>query len=100
MVDLTPIITAVLTLIFSLITAFLIPYIKTKVSAEQFATIKLWVQVAVQAAEMLYVGSGRGEEKKKYVLEFLNSKGFTLNAEEIENLIESAVLELKQSQVK
>lgn len=100
MVDLTPIVTAVLTLIFSLITAFLIPYIKTKVSAEQFATIKLWVQVAVQAAEMLYVGSGRGEEKKKYVIEFLNSKGFTLNAEEIENLIESAVLELKQSQVK
>ena len=100
MVDLTPIITTVLTLIFSLITAFLIPYIKTKVSAEQFATIKLWVQVAVQAAEMLYVGSGRGEEKKKYVIEFLNSKGFTLNAEEIEDLIESAVLELKQSQVK
>ena len=100
MVDLTPIITTVLTLIFSLITAFLIPYIKTKVSAEQFATIKLWVQVAVQAAEMLYVGSGRGEEKKKYVIEFLNSKGFTLNAEEIENLIESAVSELKQSQVK
>ena len=100
MVDLTPIITAVLTLIFSLITAFLIPYIKTKVSAEQFAAIKLWAQVAVQAAEMLYVGSGRGEEKKKYVIEFLNSKGFTLNAEEIENLIESAVLELKQSQVK
>lgn len=100
MVDLTPIIIAVLTLIFSLITAFLIPYIKTKVSAEQFATIKLWAQVAVQAAEMLYVGSGRGEEKKKYVIEFLNSKGFTLNAEEIENLIESAVLELKQSQVK
>ena len=100
MVDLTPIITTVLTLIFSLITAFLSPYIKTKVSAEQFATIKLWVQVAVQAAEMLYVGSGRGEEKKKYVIEFLNSKGFTLNAEEIENLIESAVLELKQSPVK
>ena len=100
MVDLTPIITTVLTLIFSLITAFLIPYIKTKVSAEQFATIKLWVQVAVQAAEMLYVGSGRGEEKKKYVLDFLNSKGFTLNTEEIDNLIESAVLELKQSQVK
>lgn len=100
MVDLTPIITTVLTLIFSLITAFLIPYIKTKVSAEQFATIKLWVQVAVQAAEMLYVGSGRGEEKKKYVIEFLNSKGFTLNAEEIENLIESAVLELKQAEQK
>lgn len=98
MVDLTPIVTAVLTLIFSLITAFLIPYIKVKTTDEQFNTIKLWVQVAVQAAEMLYVGSGRGEEKKQYVIEFLKSKGFTLNAEEIENLIESAVLELKQAQ--
>ena len=98
MVDLTPIITAVLTLIFSLITAFLIPYIKAKTTDEQFNTIKLWAQVAVQAAEMLYVGSGRGEEKKQYVIEFLKSKGFTLNAEEIENLIESAVLELKQAQ--
>ena len=98
MVDLTPLITAVLTLIFSLITAFLIPYIKAKTTDEQFNTIKLWVQVAVQAAEMLYVGSGRGEEKKQYVIEFLKSKGFTLNAEEIENLIESAVLELKQAQ--
>ena len=98
MVDLTPIISAVLTLIISLVSVFLIPYIKAKTSEEQFNTIKLWVQIAVQAAEMLYVGSGRGEEKKQYVIEFLKSKGFTLNAEEIENLIESAVLELKQAQ--
>lgn len=97
-VDLTQIIVAILTLAISMVSAFLIPYIKTKVSAEQFATIKLWVQVAVQAAEMLYVGSGRGEEKKQYVLDFLKSKGFSLNMEEIENLIEAAVLELKQSQ--
>jgi LL-H family phage holin len=96
MVDLTQIIVAVLSLMLSLVSAFLIPYIKEKVTAEQFATIKLWVKVAVQAAEMLYVGSGRGEEKKKYVVEFLNSKGFTLNTEEIDNLIEAAVLELKQ----
>lgn len=96
MVDLTQIIVAVLSLMLSLVSAFLIPYIKEKVTTEQFATIKLWVKVAVQAAEMLYVGSGRGEEKKKYVVEFLNSKGFTLNTEEIDNLIEAAVLELKQ----
>lgn len=97
MVDLTQIVVAILTLVFSLVSAFLIPYIKTKTTEEQFNTIKLWVKVAVQAAEMLYVGSGRGEEKKAYVVEFLNSKGFTLNTEEIDNLIESAVLELKQS---
>lgn len=98
MVDLTPIVSAVVTLIISLVSAFLIPYIKAKTTEEQFNTIKLWVQVAVQAAEMLYIGSGRGKEKKQYVIEFLKSKGFTLNTEEIENLIESAVLELKQAQ--
>ena len=97
MVDLTQIVVAVLSLMLSLVSAFLIPYIKAKVTAEHFATIKLWVKVAVQAAEMLYVGSGRGEEKKKYVVEFLNSKGFTLNMKEIDNLIEAAVLELKQA---
>lgn len=98
MVDLTQIIVAVLTLVFSLVSVFLIPYLKTMVSTEQFANIQMWVSIAVQAAEMIYVGTGRGEEKKKYVVEFLNSKGFSLNTEEIENLIEAAVLELKQSQ--
>lgn len=48
---------------------------------------------------MIYVGTGRGEKKKQYVVEFLNSKGFTLNTKEIENLIEAAVLELKQGKI-
>ena len=75
--------------------AFLIPYIKTKVTAEQLETIKFWVNIAVEAAEMIYVGTGRGEEKKAYVVEFLNSKGFHLDTAEIDNIIEAAVLELK-----
>lgn len=98
MVDLTQVIVAVLTLVFSLISAFLIPYLKTKVTGEQLDTIKFWVNIAVEAAEMIYTGTGRGEEKKAYVVEFLNSKGFTLNTTEIENLIEAAVLELKLEQ--
>ncbi len=100
MVDLTQIIVAVLTLVISLITAFLIPYLKTKVSAEKLDTIKFWVNIAVEAAEMIYVGTGRGQEKKDYVVQFLNSKGFTLNVAEIENLIEAAVMELKLEQKK
>lgn len=96
MVDLTQIIIAILTLVASLVSAFLVPYIKSKVTTEQLETIKLWVKVAVEAAEMIYVGSGRGAEKKKYVEEFLRSKGFKLDTAEIDNLIESAVLELKR----
>ena len=97
-IDLTQIIVAVITLIFGLIAKYAIPYLKEKYSTEQLEKMKLWAKVAVEAAEMLYTGSGRGEEKKKYVLDFLNSKGFSVDLENLENLLESAVLELKQEQ--
>ena len=94
MIDLTSLFEAIITLIVALISAFLIPYIKSKVSAEKLETIKKWVKVAVQAAEMLYRDSGMGEQKKAYVIEFLNSKGYDLDTDTLSNLIESAVLEL------
>lgn len=97
MVDLTNFALAGITLIIAIVAAFVIPYIKSKTTAEQFATIKLWVTVAVNAAEQLFTGSGRGEEKKNFVLSFLQSKGFTIDLESIDALIESAVLDLNKS---
>lgn len=97
MIDLTNIISAVITLIIAVISTFLIPYLKTKVNEMKFENIKTWVKVAVEAAEMIYTGTGRGEEKKAYVMQYLNSKGYTIDTESINNLIESAVLELKNS---
>jgi hypothetical protein len=95
MIDLTDVVSAIITLILAVITSFLVPYLKTKIEANKFEKIKSWVKVAVEAAEMIYVGTGRGEEKKNYVIQYLNSKGYTIDAESINNLIESAVLELK-----
>lgn len=97
MTDITNITSAVITLIIALVTTFLIPWLKTKLDAEKFEQVKAWTKVAVDAAEMIYKGAGRGEEKKAYVLEYLNSKGYTLDEESINNLIEAAVLELKNS---
>jgi hypothetical protein len=98
MVDLTQVVLAIITLAVSLITVFLIPYLKSKVGAENLDTIRFWVNIAVEAAEMIYVGTGRGQEKKEYVTRFLQRKGFSLNLDEVENLIESAVLKLRISQ--
>lgn len=53
-----------------------------------------WVKIGVAAAEQLYKGQGRGEEKKKYVLEFLASMGFTVDEEAINAAIEAAVNQL------
>lgn len=72
-IDLTSIANAVIALIAAIITAFVIPWIRSKTTAAQFEKIKMWVTVAVEAAEQLYTGSGRGAEKKAYVVEFLNS---------------------------
>lgn len=100
MIDLTEIISAVIGLIATALTTFLIPYLKQKLSAEQFSEMQMWVNIGVKAAEMLYTGTGRGEEKKAYVVEFLETKGYTLDAASIENMIEAAVLEMQNSMAK
>ena len=99
MKDLTDLILAILTVVFTAISTFLIPYIKSKTTAAQYAEIQKWVTIAVEAAEMIYTGTGRGQEKKEYVLAFLNSKGYMLDTECIDNMIEAAVLKL-QSEIK
>ena len=93
MYDITPIIEAVAALIAALITAFLVPYIKSKTTAEQQKEINAWVKIAVAAAEQLYESTD-GDGKKAYVVNFLASKGFKVNPEEFDNAIEAAVLKL------
>lgn len=91
--DLTPIIEIIIALASALITGFLIPYLKKKVSAEKLEELKKWVSIAVGAAEQLY-GSGTGEKKKEYVQSFLLSKGIAFDVDEVTALIESEVYKL------
>lgn len=96
MIDLTEVISAAFLLIAAILSAFLIPLIKRRVDAEKLDMIQTWVSIAVYAAEQIFRGSGLGAEKKNYVLTFLQDHGFTVNSEELDTLIEAAVLELKQ----
>ena len=98
MIDITNIISTAIALVLALISTFLIPWLKNKVDAEKFEQIKEWTRVAVQAAEMIYNGVGRGEEKKTYVINYLNEKGFKIDTATIDALIESAVLDLKRGE--
>ena len=96
MFDITPIIEAVAALIGVIITCVLIPYIKNKTTTEQQKEINAWVKIAVSAAEQLFTGSGRGEEKKAYVIAWLKERGITVDEAELDALIEAAVYELEQ----
>lgn len=95
-IDLTELIVAVITVIIGIAARYAIPYLKEKWGAEKLANIQNAVDIAVRAAEMIYTESGMGEKKKAYVLQFLQSKGFTIDYETLNNMIESSVLKLKQ----
>lgn len=96
MIDLTPILNALITLLGLLLTTFLIPWIKLKVNTEKLEQVKKWTSVGVKAAEMIYKESGMGEAKKKYVRKFLESKGYKLDIDTVDALIEATVREMQQ----
>lgn len=91
--NLTPILSAFITLCVAVITVFAIPWLKSKTTTQGLETFLSWVKIAVEAAEQLYISTD-GEEKKKYVLNFLSNRGYKVDTEEIENAIEAAVLAL------
>ena len=91
--DYTQIIAAVIALISALVSAFLIPWIKTKIDADKLQTVQAYVEIGVKAAEQLYAAS-EGDKKKAYVISFLAGKGIKFDVETVDKLIEAAVLQL------
>lgn len=94
--DVTNVIEALFALMTVCITTFVIPYIKSRTSAQQQEELSAWVKIAVAAAEQIYTGSGRGTEKKKYVLEWLTSHNIKVDEDRLDAMIESAVYALKK----
>ena len=93
-IDLTNIIEAIITLLVIITTTFVIPWIKSKTTPQQRKEFIEWVKIGVMAAEQIYKGSGRGGEKKNYVIDFLQSKGFTFDEATVNNALEAAVKQL------
>ena len=83
MIDITPIINAVIALAAAGVTVFLIPWIKSKTTAEQQSLLAATVKTLVYAAEQLY-GAGKGAEKLDYVIKELEARGFTADRAAIE----------------
>lgn len=93
--DFTGIFEIVISVLSVIASCFIIPWLKEKLSAEKLERLVKWVKIAVEAAEQLY-GSGAGQQKKEYVVNFLLSKGIVFDAEEMVAIIESAVFQLPE----
>lgn len=98
MTDVTTIILGLILVCAGLVTAFGIPFIKSKLNAEQLATLKSIVNIAVFAAEQI-LGPKMGTDKKAYALDYakklLAKLGLTFDEEAIDAAIEAQVKELK-----
>lgn len=93
----------ILALIFILgavITYYVIPLLKEKIGNEKLTKYEYWVNVAVEAAEMIFSGEKMGADKKAWVIGFLNDtlnkRKVVITEEQIEVLLESAVKQLNQ----
>lgn len=97
MLDITPIIEAIIALLAVIVTTVVIPYFKVKTSVQQQKEIANWVVIATSAAEQIYKGSGRGAEKKAYVIEWLKNHGLKVDEKQLDAMIEAAVYDMSHS---
>lgn len=84
----------------TLITTFVIPYIKNKLKEDKYAQLLDIIAVAVNAAEQTIKGDKVGPERKaevlRFVSEWMTQHGIKIDAEQLNQLIESAVFEMKK----
>ena len=92
--DITEITNTVITLAVMIITAFLIPAIKQKLTTEQRETLNAWVDIGVKAAEQVFTETKQGKAKRRFVINFLANKGYDINSDEVDLMIEAAVKQL------
>lgn len=96
-IDLTQIVAALIGVLAAIVTKFVIPYIISKIGAENRQEVAFWTKLAVEAAEKIFKEHGMGATKKEYVKTFLEEKGFKLDDKEVDIAIESAVLEMQNA---
>ena len=98
MIDLTPLVEALITLAVTAISVFLIPWLKTRYSNETLAKAQGWVQVAVYAAEKLY-GAGNGDAKLAYAEDFLAAHNIKLDTATLKALVNAEIRKMEQEEV-
>ena len=95
MIDVTPLANALIMVLAVLITVYLIPWIKSQTTEKQRKEVEAWVKIACAAAEQLY-HTDMIQDRKQYVIDFLAKKNLKINPDELDKMIEAAVLEINK----
>lgn len=84
----TEIILAVLGLLSAVLTGFLIPYIKGKLSTSQLEKLDYWIRTLIAAAETEFQGEQMGAKKKAWVLDQLETTGLKFDRDAVGKAID------------
>ena len=95
---------AVITIIISLITAYVLPAIKSHMTAKDMETLKTFISIAVKCADQIYTQE-QWREKKEYVTNYVLGVVYDylhikLTPEQIDTLIEGLVNEIHDNGVR
>lgn len=84
----------------ALVTAYIIPYLRTLRTDKKYSALLDMVAIAVRAAEQMIRESGQGAAKKEQVVEFvrewMQQQGIDLTYDQLSQLIEACVYQMKQ----
>ena len=93
------IVSAIITIITALITAYVIPWLKTRINENQLAQLNRYIELAVRCANQIYTKEQWIEKKEfvlNYITEVVNDKfSLSLNELDIDMMIEGFVNEVK-----
>ena len=94
-----PLVEAIIGVVAIIITGYLIPWLKGKIGEAKFDKLSMFAALAIRTAEQIFAPE-QWQEKKNYVLNYVSQKaqeiGVNVSADDIENLIEGLVNEIKK----
>ena len=92
----------ILTILALIVRAYVIPWLKTKISADRLRELENFCEQAVRSAEQIY-SPEEWKLKKAYVLSLINERieklGLGLNEAEVDAIIEGIVNYVKHNKV-
>ena len=92
--NITPVAQAAFTLLAAVMTAVVVPFIRSKTTTDQQNQMNSWVRIAVAAVEQT-CKDAKGAEKKAKVLDWLHQHGIVVDEAQLDAMIEAAVYDLK-----
>lgn len=97
MIDITPLLEAVIALAATAITLFLIPWLRERYDNETLEKARGWVQIAVYAAEKLY-GAGNGDKKLAHAEHLLAQHNIKLDTVTLKAMIDAEIKKMEQAE--